>query len=246
MEQNKFSLQNLSINIENSNDFWNKVKDSVAQNKTITFQYLNTHSFYLANKDRIFNEALKGANYLRAGGSSLIFANKLLKLFPKSIKKVTFNHFFYHFNGEKLFSQSKFRIFLLGGSEEVLNKISSRNKNSDNPLNIVGMHHGYFEDKDISSIIDSINNNNPDILLLGLGTPRSNYWIYKNQTKLNNIVVICVGNFFDIWAGDVKIAPKILYYTPFEWVYRILQDPKRLFKRYLLSNYFFIARIFKK
>ena len=92
-----------------------------------SFQYLNSHSYYLANKCELFYTALKNADYLRAGGISILLANKYLKLFSVSLEKVAFNHFFFHFEGDKLLSHSGYRIFLLGSTSETLETIFTNN-----------------------------------------------------------------------------------------------------------------------
>ncbi len=105
-------------------------------------------------------------------------------------------------------------------------------------LSIAGMYSPPFrklteeEDKDI---IDRINRAKPDFLWIGLGAPKQEYWMYEHQDKVHGLM-IGVGAGFDYFAGNIKRAPMWMQRCSMEWLYRLFQDPKRLFKRYLITN----------
>lgn len=99
------------------------------------------------------------------------------------------------------------------------------------------------EDED-KKIINEINTKSPDFLWVGLGAPKQELWMYEHKNKVNSLM-IGVGAGFDYLAGNIKRAPKWMQIVGFEWLYRLIQDPKRLFKRYLVTNLKFLIFLIK-
>ncbi|NLJ37775.1 MAG: WecB/TagA/CpsF family glycosyltransferase, partial [Candidatus Atribacteria bacterium] len=91
---------------------------------------------------------------------------------------------------------------------------------------ISGYHHGYFENS--LPIIEDINRSKPDILLVGLGSPYQELWIYQNRNLLQTSIMIGIGGSFDVLCGDKKRAPLLLRQMKLEWLYRIASEPRRL------------------
>ena len=86
----------------------------------------------------------------------------------------------------------------------------------------------------------------PDILLVGMGMPKSEKWIIENKRKFNDYNIITVGNLIDIFAGKASLAPTILFNSPFEWIYRLIREPCKLTPRYIRSNLFILDLLFRK
>ena len=125
--------------------------------------------------------------------------------------------------------EQKIRIFLLGGKPDVVKKAVENYSGLDN-VEFVGYNDGYFKKEDENDIIDSINELSPDILLVGLGSPKQEKWIYKNKDRLNVKVSIGVGGTFDVMANRVKRAPKFFRDNGLEWFYRLCKQPSRFFR----------------
>ena len=139
------------------------------------------------------------------------------------------------------------RIFLLGGKTKELEAATKNLINHSFKLNIVGQNNGYFDKQNESEeVILKINSVQPDVLLVGIGITESVEWIIKNKERINSKLIFTVGNLFDIIGEGKKIAPKFLYNTPFEWIYRLLQEPFKLFKRYLICHSYFFYRVIKE
>ena len=103
-------------------------------------------------------------------------------------------------------------------------------------LKIVGVHNGYFDEKEEKKIIQDIKKKAPSILLVGLGAPKQEKWIYDNIRLVGAKVAIGVGGSFDVMAGNVKRAPKWMQMLAMEWFYRFLMEPKRMFRRYFVDD----------
>lgn len=142
---------------------------------------------------------------------------------------------------------NKLRHYFYGSTEQTLSLLEQKLRETYPDIEIVGMYSPPFrnltaeEDKEI---IDKINKANPDIVWIGLGAPKQEKWMYEHMDKINGLM-IGVGAGFDFLAGNIKRAPKWMQKCSLEWLYRLLQDPKRLFTRYLKTNVKFIRLIIK-
>lgn len=228
----------------NKKDYLKIISFSLHNNEKKTFFYLNTHSFYLLRTDQEFKSCFNKANYITPDGFSIKWAVSLLH--NKQIEKVSFNHIFFQ-NIRDLFAEKKYRIFLLGGKSKELEATVKNLVTLSPKLNVVGQNHGYFDKKNESEeVILKINSVQPDVLLVGIGMTESVEWIIKNKESINAKLIFTVGNLFDIIGEGKKIAPKFLYNTPFEWIYRLLQEPEKLIPRYFIVHTYFIYSILKE
>jgi N-acetylglucosaminyldiphosphoundecaprenol N-acetyl-beta-D-mannosaminyltransferase len=225
----------------NKKDYLKIISSSLHNKVKRTFFYLNTHSFYLLETDQEFKNCFNQADFIIPDGYSIKWAVSLIH--NKQIEKVSFNHLFFE-NIRNLFAKENYRIFLLGGKSEELEATVKNLLNLSPKLNIVGFHNGYFDQKiNSDEIINKINSCKPDILLIGMGMPDSVIWTIKNKTGIESKLIFTVGNLFDIISGNKSIAPKFLYNTPFEWLYKLFQEPLKLIPRYFTVHPYFLYRV---
>lgn len=133
-------------------------------------------------------------------------------------------------------------VYFLGSSKENIDLAKQMMEQKHKGLKIVGTHHGYFNDEQVNIIIEEINSLKPDLLLVGLGSPAQEKWIYNNLDKVDAKVFIGVGGSFDVMSGNVKRAPKIFIKLNLEWFYRLITQPTR-FKR-MLKLPLFLIKVF--
>jgi len=163
-----------------------------------------------AQKDEKFKNILNSADFCLCESQGLYLAAKFL---GKKIKEPI--------NGVELIYKLQGKIFLFGGKDEVIKKVKEK-LNSE----VVGAENGY---QDSDKIIEKINQVKPNILLVGLGSPKQEKWIYENLKKMPSVkVAIGVGGAFDFISGRVKRAPKFLQKIGFEWLWRLVLQPKRM------------------
>lgn len=141
-----------------------------------------------------------------------------------------------------------FSMFFLGTGQEVVERAAATMKKTYPELKIVGVHHGFF-DKNVMSfesqeVLARINALRPDILAVGFGMPTQEKWILENWNELNVHVVFPVGAFFDYLAGEVVRAPRWMTENGLEWLGRLIIEPRRLWKRYIVGNPLFLWRVF--
>lgn len=137
------------------------------------------------------------------------------------------------------------KIFFLGGNNEVNKIISRKIKNLYPNVFICGFDSRYIKlGKIDKTLIKKINSNKPDIVFVGLGCPKQELWMYENYKKINSLLV-GVGAAFDFFAETKKQAPKWMQENYLEWLFRLFQEPRRLFLRYFIFNTIFIFHCFK-
>jgi len=231
------NFRNSFVNITNENEYLNNIIASLNNNQAKTFFYLNSYSFYLSEKNTEFREAINKADFIIADGYSIVLLAKLL--YKIEIKKVVFTYIF----ATKISTLIKNnKIFLLGGEQKIIEKTAEILINKYN-LQIVGFLNGFFNDGE--ELIKKINSSKAEVLICGMGMPKSEIWIqnYLSNSKLK--CVFSVGGFFNFLVNDKKKAPKFFYNSGFEWLFRLIQEPKRLFKRYFLANTYFVFQLLK-
>ncbi|MDD2305496.1 MAG: WecB/TagA/CpsF family glycosyltransferase [Prolixibacteraceae bacterium] len=206
---------------------------------------INAHCYILALTDNFYHEALLNCDVLLPDGISIVHAIRWLN--GKRIKKIAgADLFFYELNR---LQKTGGKCFFLGSTDKTLTKINNRIRKEYPNIKVQSYSPPYkseFSDEDNSSMIDSINSFQPDVLMIGMTAPKQEKWAYKNFDKLNAGHVCCIGAVFDFYAGTVGRAPKWLINIGFEWLYRLLREPKRMWRRYLIGNSKFIWQIFKE
>ena len=125
-------------------------------------------------------------------------------------------------------------ILLLGAKDEINKKATEQLRLKYPGIKVFDGHHGYFKEEDERKIVDLINNNKPDILLIGISSPMKERFAYKWKNELECNIIIPCGGVIDILSGDKKHTPKLIKKLGFAWFYRFIQEPRRLFKDSIL------------
>jgi len=207
-----------------------------------TFFSLNTDIIVRANKESEFKKIYESIDILTIDSWVVYYAVKLLGIpvkEPVSASRIIFEFLKHPIN-------VKYKLYFLGAEEEVLKKAIS-NINKKYPyINIVGCHNGYFDINNCEHIIKDINCKKPDILLIGISSPLKEKFVYLYKSNLNIPLSIGVGGTIDILGGVKKLAPVFISKLGLEWFYRFIQEPKRMWKRYLVCNSVFIFLLIKE
>lgn len=138
-------------------------------------------------------------------------------------------------------------LYLIGGREGITARAATNLQARHAGLRIAGTHHGYFDQTPDSAesraVIEAINAAQPDILLVGFGMPRQEFWTANHWDALDVPVALMVGALFDYIVGDIYRAPRWVTDNGLEWLARLVVEPRRLWKRYVIGNPLFIWRI---
>jgi N-acetylglucosaminyldiphosphoundecaprenol N-acetyl-beta-D-mannosaminyltransferase len=134
-------------------------------------------------------------------------------------------------------------IYLLGGKEGVAETAASKLSDRIPGLIVSGTHHGFFHSEDEERIVKQINDSKAQILIVGMGMPLQESWILSHHQLLTPNIILNAGSCFDYVAGAKRRCPGWMGKFGLEWVYRLFQEPRRLWKRYLIGNPLFILRV---
>lgn len=178
---------------------------------------LNTEMFVDSMNDKEFNQIIN---------QSVVF-----------LESIGICHLFYKKTGTKVepingidlaerLIEKGYRTFILGTKDDIVCKAVDNLRKKYRDANIVGFYHGYFEDED--KVIDYVNNLGVELLLVGMGSPKQEKWVYRNRERLNFGVAMGIGGSIDVWAGVVKRAPVFIRKIKMEWLYRLLTDFRRI------------------
>lgn len=230
---------------------------------------VNAHSFNTAQKDDLFAEALSKGDVLIPDGASIVGACKWLRAKSRPTERIAgWDLFEYEMGslsklvkiGEKLVRSEnalnysvdpkKPKVMFMGSSNKVLAKIVEKAAEVYPNLEVVTYSPPYkpeFSDEDNKAIIDAINTADPDLLWIGMTAPKQEKWTYSHWQELNiHCHVGTVGAVFDFFAGTYQRAPQWWQDHSLEWLYRLVKEPKRMWRRYVLGNPLFIWNMIKE
>lgn len=145
--------------------------------------------------------------------------------------------------------QKRFRHYFYGGSKETMDALLINLKKKFPNLNIVGHYAPPLrgvQELESKEVLQQMNDAHPDVLWIGLGSPKQDYWMHQHREELDVPVMIGVGAAFDFIAGTKKQAPRWMQRSGLEWLFRLCLEPKRLWRRYLIGNSKFIYLLIKE
>lgn len=206
---------------------------------------INAFSYDNARKDVLFSEALQKGDVLIPDGISIVKACRFLNAKSQPKERIAgWDLFVYEM--EKL-NRVGGKVMFLGSSDAVLNLIRQRVAEKYPKIEVDTYSPPYkpvFSDEENEAMISAINHSNPDLLWIGMTAPKQEKWAY---THLDRLDVHChigtIGAVFDFFAGTVKRAPERWQRVGLEWLYRLLSEPRRMWRRYFIGNAKFIYYI---
>ncbi len=143
-------------------------------------------------------------------------------------------------------SEQEWRVFFLGAREEVLEKLMSICREKHPGLVIAGHRNGYFKEPDHPLVIQQIRDSKADVLFVGMPTPFKEVWCEQHRDALNVPVIMGVGGSFDVLAGYIRRAPKWMQACALEWSWRLMMEPRKMWKRNLVTNTKFLWLLFRR
>jgi len=202
---------------------------------------LNANNLALMKRHPDLKEAVYAADLAQPDGVSVIWASRLLRTSLPG--RVNGTDLMNRLMGEA--ARLNLRIFFLGAKQMVICKMVDIILEKYPGLIISGYRNGYFEKNEEGLIIKQIRESQPDILFIGMPTPFKEIWSYKNLEALNVPLIHGVGGSFDVIAGFIHRAPTWMQDCGLEWLWRLMMEPRKMWKRYLFNNTSFILMLLK-
>ena len=233
----KTNILNINFDVIQIDDATQKLINAIENNEKCFVVTPNPEIVMIAQKDLELKKIINSADLVIADGIGIVLASKFNKIKIK-------NRVAGYDLVQKFFSMSKnYKIYFLFISTQIIELAKKNMQEKFKNINIVGAHNGFFDNNE--EIINQINLLNPDVLLVGMGAPKQEKWIYKYKDKLNAKVFIGIGGSFDVMSGKIKRAPTIFQKLGLEWFYRLIKQPKRFWRMLALPK-FLAAVLLKK
>jgi N-acetylglucosaminyldiphosphoundecaprenol N-acetyl-beta-D-mannosaminyltransferase len=213
---------------------------STIQQTKVLINALNAHSLNTSINDDIFKKALQFSNILLPDGISVVWAKRMLT--GEKLQKIAgADLFFFEMNRMNAIHG---KCFFLGSSEKILQLIKTRAAKDFPYVQVFTYSPPYkpeFSTEDSKVMIDKVNEVDPDVLFVGMTAPKQEKWTYQNFSQLQVGHVCCIGAVFDFYAGNINRAPNWMIRIGIEWTYRLIKEPRRMWRRYLIGNLKFLG-----
>ncbi len=224
--------------IKNENGVKLIVKESLNKNTNLLLTYFNQNCYnhYISNSK--YKEAIDKRFTVYLDGIGMYFALKYLGY--ESVEN--FNASDFNYSLFEFFAAESKRIFLIGGD---FSEINIFKKSKPDCINIVGYSSGFFENRDYENLVQSIRSTAPNVVIIGMGVPKQELLAAELSKSITVDEIICVGNFLEFYFGTKPRIPRTLRNLGIEWLYRLVSEPRRLWKRYLIGIPKFLVNIYR-
>ena len=248
MQANQKSVNILGVEVgtQTSRELIDYISQSIDTHKRILLAYVNIYAINLAQHEQWFKSFLNNADMAFCDGYGIKLGARLLGYhIPERYTPPDWIPLL-----ASVCASKGFRMYFLGAQPGVADLVAQQLKGQFSELQIAGVFHGYF-DKTVDSaenedLIRGINELNVDVLVVGMGIPTQEKWLAENWSKLNCHVIIPVGAAFDYLAGTIPRAPRWVTDHGFEWLGRLITEPGRMWKRYLVGIPVFYFNILRQ
>lgn len=222
---------------------FNKNLSEVGLNKRCIINTINGYSYSVAKNNSSFRQALKDSDILLPDGASIVFGVKVMR--RKNITKIAGYDIFIHLLTQ--LEKTGGSCFFLGSMDSTLKKIDGRLK-----VDFPNVTSGYysppyktiFSEEDNHKMLNAIKSFSPDVLFVGMTAPKQEMWVHNNNENISARIICSIGAVFDFYAGSTKRPPQWLIKMNLEWLGRLLKEPRRMWKRYLISTPVFFIDVF--
>ena len=218
------------------------IKTEIQQNNHLHHSVINASKVVAMQQNKELRESVLSADIINADGAGIILASKI---FGTPIKQRVTGIDLME-NLIKMAYKNNCKIYFLGAKQDVLEKVIKHYSNLYSKEIVAGFQNGYFKKDEEPKIAKQIAESGANILFVAMTSPKKENFLYDHNNLLKNVnFIMGVGGSFDVVSGEVKRAPIWIQKIGFEWFYRFIQEPKRMWKRYLIGNFKFLLLILK-
>lgn len=220
-----------------------QLPDTIGSVKRVVANTLNPHSFCLTRDDEVFKRAIQSSEILLPDGIGIVYAVKWL--YGKRIRKIS--GYDLHLHYLNLLNRQGGKVFYLGSTDHTLKKINEKIGKSFPNITFSCYSPPFckeFSSFENKKMIQLIRDFSPDVLFLGMTAPKQEKWIIEHREQLDVFLIGAIGAVFDFYAGTVKRPGPIWINLGLEWLLRLMREPKRLWRRTLVSTPKFLFLVF--
>ncbi len=212
------------------------IDEAVTAHQRLLISVINAAKLVKMKSDGLLRRAVLGGDLILADGISVVWASRLLfRRLPERVTGIDLME-----GMLQRADQHGYRVYCLGASEEVLRAVCDRIQTEYPGAVLVGARNGYYVAEEEEEVIKEIAASRPDLLFVGMSSPKKEELLATWVTVMDVPVCHGVGGAFDVMAGKVKRAPRVMQVMGLEWLYRVIQEPHRMWRRYLVTNTVFL------
>lgn len=239
----KAILFNTPIDAISLKETVDRVESAIQNNQQLHHIAVNVAKIVKMQTDKELYDSVLSADIINADGMPLVWVSRLIGTpIPERVSGVDLMQ-----ELVRLSANNNYKIYFFGASKEVVSAVVEIYKKDYGQGIIAGFRNGYFSEHEEQCISQEIADSGANILFVAITSPKKENFLFRNKQILQKVnFIMGVGGSFDVIAGKVKRAPRWMQKSGLEWFYRILQEPKRMWKRYLVTNTLFIYYLAKE
>jgi N-acetylglucosaminyldiphosphoundecaprenol N-acetyl-beta-D-mannosaminyltransferase len=243
IEMTIISILNTTIHNLSMEQTLDLIHKAIQEKKQIHHVVVNAGKMVAMQKDAQLRQSVNNSDIINADGQAVVWASKFLgKPLKERVAGIDLME-----NLVEMAHKKDYKIFLFGAKEEVVSETVKIYQQKHNPNIIAGYRNGYFKKEDEVGIAKQISDSGAQLLFVAITSPIKENFLYKHRKALKNInLIMGVGGSFDVISGKTKRAPVWMQNAGLEWFYRFAQEPKRMWKRYLVGNTTFMYLVLKE
>lgn len=218
------------------------IDSAITERKHLQIGVVNAAKIVNMKRNEMLRDDVLSSDMIFADGIAVVWASRILRRpLPERVAGIDIMMGMLGNGNER-----GYRVYCLGASEGVLNKVVDRIRKEYPGIVVAGKHNGYFSEAEDADVAEDIAKARPDILLVAITSPKKEKFLAKWSQRIDVPVCHGVGGSFDVFAGKVQRAPEAWQRLGLEWLYRVKQEPRRLWKRYLVTNTLFCGMVFSE
>ncbi len=219
-----------------------RIDSVIARGEFAQHAAINAAKIVAMRDDRRLEKIVADCELVSADGQSVVWASRVLgDPLPTRVAGIDLMQELL-----ALAERRTYRIFILGAKHDVLARAVEQIRTRHPELSVAGTHDGYFSDQESDTVAAEIAAHQPDMVFVAMPSPRKEYWLGHYGRRLGAPFVMGVGGSIDVLAGHVRRAPVVMQRLGLEWLFRLAQEPRRLFRRYLTTNARFVLYVLEE
>lgn len=239
---NRITFLGVSVDRLTMQETIDLIEAAIIEKRFIHHVVINAAKVVHARNDQLLRESIVDCDIINADGQAIVWASRLLNNpLPERVAGIDLM-----VNLVALAANKGYKIFLLGAKDEVLNKVVGTYESIYGSDLIAGFRNGYFNKEEEDDLACKIAESNADMLFVAMSSPKKEIFLHKYKDVIKIPFIMGVGGSFDVIAGKTKRAPLWMQRAGLEWFFRVVQEPRRMWKRYLLGNSEFLFLVFKE
>ena len=238
----KIDFLGIPLDVLTMSETIQKVEDCIENREQIHHCVINAGKVVQMQNDKVLRESVVSSDLINADGMSIVWAARFLGYkIPERVTGIDLMGKLVELSFKK-----RYRCFFFGAKEDILNKLVSDYSEKYSSDLVAGYRNGYYNDSEESDIVEQIRKSKVNILFVAMTSPKKEIFLNTYKKELSGVnFIMGVGGSFDVISGEINRAPEFLQSIGLEWFYRFVQEPRRMWKRYLIGNFKFLILILK-